>query len=329
MNQRIDLLNQETELLILAAFLPNIEPTFVDVGAERGGFSHWMTQHRFTGFAIEPMAKHAAALRELALGGAVKFLPCAVDSEDGTRALHIATDVEGQPLDHFHSLERLADDTRVHHTQAVQVVCRSLASLRAEGSLPARIGLLKIDTEGNDLSVLRGMAPFEAEILMVEYFTTGLYAGWADADPLKLITQAESLGYAHCIAIRRTLSGLEIVTYQPLSFQPGEWGNLIFLRESSYPTLRTVLAGLFNEHRTASGMIAFADAAFVPNEAMPTTSPEFHAQPATEPLQREITELRRVCKERLDLIEFLHHEAARRLDLIHELDHQLHPPATP
>jgi len=242
MTKPTDMLGQETEFEILECFLPHIEPTFVDIGAERGGFSRWMLQRGFKGVAIEPLPKHAAALQELAAsGGALRTLNFAVDAEDGQRELHIATDESGQPLDHFHSLQPLTDDARVRHTQAIKVTCRSLCSLKTEGLLPARTGLLKIDTEGNDLRVLLGMAPFEADLLVVEYFTSGLYSGWPDADPLKLITQAEVLGYQHCIAVRRQPSGWEQVSYQPLAFSEREWGNLIFVRQATYAQLRSML----------------------------------------------------------------------------------------
>lgn len=257
MNQPSDALGQETELALLASLLPLAEPTFVDIGAERGSFSRWALGHGLSGVAIEPLPGNAGALRELARDGRLKLLDCAVDAQDGERELHIATDEAGQPLNHFHSLQKLTNDARVRHTQALKVSCRSLASLRAAGLVPPRTGILKIDTEGNDLRVLQGMAPFEADLLIVEYFTQGLYAGWTEADPTRLILQAEALGYEHCLAIRRTVTGLEQVTYQPLAFQPGEWGNLIFLKQASFCELRTRLAA----HAAVLGRDALAKVA--------------------------------------------------------------------
>ena len=134
------------------------------------------------------------------------------------------------------------------------------------------------------------MGSFEAEVLVVEYFTEGIYAGWTDADPLKLISQAEALGYGHCIAIRRSLAGPEMVTYQPLTFLPSEWGNLIFLQQTSYAQLRAILAA-------STGQLE---------------------QSAME----KITELQQCCDERLALIKYLHAEAEKRLRLIEELTHR-------
>ncbi len=87
------------------------------------------------------------------------------------------------------------------------------------------------------------------------------------------------------------------------------------------------LAGLFNEHWSERGIIAFADAVLIPRESTPPHSDVFTTRPDSQSLNREIAELRRVCEERLALINYLHEEAAKRLRIIEELNRQLHPPA--
>lgn len=79
------------------------------------------------------------------------------------------------------------------------------------------------------------------------------------------------------------------------------------------------LAGLFNEHRTEAGILAFADAVLLPREAVPPPTDRFPVRPATVTLEEEIAQLRAVCAERLSLIEYLHAEAQRRLERIQEL----------
>jgi FkbM family methyltransferase len=76
---------------------------------------------------------------------------------DGERELHIAYDSQGQELDFFHSLERLEGASQFRHSRSMRVECRSLESLVAEGVLPAAVGILKTDTEGHDVGVLRGL----------------------------------------------------------------------------------------------------------------------------------------------------------------------------
>jgi FkbM family methyltransferase len=272
--------NQETELMILEATLSHIEPTFIDVGAEKGAFCAWLATCGLTGFAFEPLEQHAPYLQKLAAQAVVRYFPYAIDATDGERDFHIATDEDGTTQDYFHSLQQLQGDKRVRHTRTVRVVCRSLGSLVGEGALPARIGLLKIDTEGNDLRVMQGLPPLKAQVLMAEYFTEGLYAGWIDAAPEKLMAMAGSLGYTHCIAVRRRVNGPEWVTYQPLAFLPGEWGNLIFIESGLFAKSSSVL----------SALLAKADQAVL----------------------FKIAELQSICDERQTLIKHLH-EACEKL----------------
>jgi FkbM family methyltransferase len=79
------------------------------------------------------------------------------------------------------------------------------------------------------------------------------------------------------------------------------------------------MTGLFNEHRTPTGCIAFADAVLAPVEKLDDEDPNFVARPAIESLGRQIAELRGVCDERLALIERLHDEAEKRLQIIRQL----------
>lgn len=233
--------NQEIEFLIYDALLSEVAPSFIDIGAEKGSFSKWMLDRGLSGVAIEPMPQHTLLLKRLSENESLNFLPVAIDAEDGQRDFHIATDNDGKPLDYFHSLQPLHGDTRVHHTKTLSVTCRSLGSLCKEGAIPNHVGILKIDTEGNDLRVLQGIEEVKADLLIVEFFTEGIYSGWKDADPMRLIDKAESLGYSHCLAVRHSKSGVRQVHYQPLCFSPEEWGNLIFLNKSSYPKLRSIL----------------------------------------------------------------------------------------
>jgi FkbM family methyltransferase len=279
MNQTI-LYNQETELLILEAILPHIDPTFIDVGAEKGAFSAWLADHGLAGFAFEPLDHHIPSLQQLAANASVKYFTYAIDAADSEREFHIATAEDGTALDYFHSLQELQNDKRVRHTRTVPVICRSLGSLVREGTLPAQVGVLKIDTEGNDLRVMQGMPPLKAQVLMAEYFTEGLYAGWTDASPGKLMAMAERLGYTHCIAIRRQANGVEWVTYQPLAFLPCEWGNLIFMESLIFTQSRTAL----------SPMLAQAE----------------------QNVLSKIAELQSICTEREILIKQLH-EACEKL----------------
>jgi FkbM family methyltransferase len=221
---------QETEFAVLAALLPALRSkTFLDIGAEKGSFGKFLLDRGLKGSMFEPFPGHQPALQTLAAATGATFFPYAVDREDRAAQFHIACDEQGRTVDYYHSLHKIDQDTRVRHQKAIDVQCRSLASLAAAGEIPLEIGILKTDTEGNDLAVMQGMGPVQAEVLICEFFTEGLYEGWAEAHPRGLIARAEQLGFSQYIAIKRW-EGNELASLKPAVFLPKQWGNLIFIR---------------------------------------------------------------------------------------------------
>lgn len=225
-----DFYAQETEFTILDSLLPVLRSrNFLDIGAEKGSFAKFLIERGFTGALFEPYPGHQKELAALATRTGSKFFPWAVDRADRSAQFHIACDEAGREVDYYHSLHRIAQDDRVKHQRVIDVQCRSLASLAAAGEIPAEIGVLKTDTEGNDLAVMQGLGPVQAEVLICEFFTEGLYAGWEEAHPRGLIARAEQLGFSQHLAIKRW-EGQELVSLKPAVFLRRQWGNLIFMR---------------------------------------------------------------------------------------------------
>lgn len=225
-----DLYAQETEFAVLSAVLPALRArTFLDIGAEKGTFARFLLERGFTGSLFEPFPGHQQDLAALAARSGAKFFPCAVDREDRTAQFHLACDEQGQLVDYYHSLHKIEHDDRVRHRKVIDVPCRSLGSLAAAGEIPKEIAVLKTDTEGNDLAVLQGLGSVQAEVLICEFFTEGLYRGWRDAHPPGLIARAEQLGFSQYLAIKRW-EGQELVSLKPAVFLPKQWGNLVFMR---------------------------------------------------------------------------------------------------
>jgi FkbM family methyltransferase len=254
------MLSQETEGRLLEIVRPFVHPTFVDVGAEKGGFSRLLASQGLRGVCLEPLPKHSASLEALATELSVIYLPFAADAEDGCASFHVACNEHGEPLDYFHSLQPLLGDSRVHHQQKIEVKCRSLGSLHAEGIIDVTPGIVKIDTEGNDLRVLRGLGPVRPEVLMCEFFTPGVYAGWEEAAPDGLIKLARELGYEWWLAVRRK-GTVEVVTLCPTAFGREEWGNLIFISAPVFESAREALGRLMleAEHQTFAHLKSLAE----------------------------------------------------------------------
>jgi FkbM family methyltransferase len=223
-----NLYRQATDIeAILALARHCAQRTFLDVGAEKGGFARALFELGFKGTLFEPFPDHQPALRELVAAHDSKLIMCAVDDSDHAGTLHIATGDDGAPLDYFHSLQKLDEHAAVTHSKELTIQCRSLGSLAKEGAIPQRVGILKIDTEGNDLKVVQGMGDLRADVMVCEFITPSLYKGWTTAGPEGLIEAARTKGFEECIAIKRH-GAHELMSLRASGFMDGEWGNLIF-----------------------------------------------------------------------------------------------------
>ncbi len=227
-------LGQDTDVRLLTLLASEVDTKFfVDVGAEKGSIARELSAHGLHGVLIEPLQEHQAALRELAAEIGCALLPIAIDEVDGERDLNVATGDDGKVLDYFHSLQRSEGSSQFHHETTRRVTCRSLASLTREGVLPQPVGILKIDTDGHDLFVLRGLGKLRPELVVCEYFTQDIYAGLETGYPGPLIELMRGYGYRRCLATKR-MDEFELVQAAPLGFLPKQWGNLFFLGDGLF-----------------------------------------------------------------------------------------------
>lgn len=239
---------QDSDFEIVKLLLPHIENhTFLDIGAEKGTFAQLLISHNFKGILFEPLPKHGPILKKLASESNCIFSDFAIDKNDGKAEFHIACDPStGDSLDYFHSLHRLENDTRVQHQQSIQVTCRSLNSLCHEKFIDQCIGIIKTDTEGNDLHVLQGMTEIDAEMLVCEFFMSGVYSGWTQGNPLNLINQAKELGFSHYVTVKR-MNFYEIISLDNPVFVEKQWGNLIFLKNHIFEKASSQLIELISK----------------------------------------------------------------------------------
>lgn len=219
---------QNTDMALVIALAKHVRNrSFIDVGAEKGTFSETFLNFGFSGTLFEPFPAHRPILEKLVEGRSARLFTAAIDETDHEGQLHIAVDEKGVPMDYFHSLHRDESNPHANHTSSISVPCRSLGSLAAEGIIDAEVGILKIDTEGNDLKVIKGMGSLTAEVLFCEFVTPGLYPTWESSFPEALVETAGKLGYDACIAIKR-FGAHETISINPAGFVDGQWGNLIF-----------------------------------------------------------------------------------------------------
>jgi FkbM family methyltransferase len=232
---------QESDLTLALALADHVSSrSLVDVGAEKGGFSRPFIERGFECCLLEPFTPHLGSLRALANGTNSKVFDVAVDDSDREGILHIAHSPDGATMDYFHSLHRDDRNPYAKHVEARTVSCRSLGSLAREGAIPLQPGFLKIDTEGCDLRVIRGMECLRPEVLICEYVTPSLYPTWKDSFPEPLFATVMALGYEECIAVKR-FDRHELVEICPPGFVDGQWGNLIFLSSSLLRKARSAI----------------------------------------------------------------------------------------
>lgn len=238
-----DSLSQDTEIKLInrvSQYLTN--KSFIDIGAEKGVFASTMLDVGMTGVLFEPMPRHLPLLTDLiAKYKNAQLYTCAITDADTKQRFNVATDSEGRELDYYHSLQKAGAPGVFTHSKSFEVECRSLNSMVKRGEIPSEIGVLKTDTEGNDLNVLRGMGQLRPELIICEYFTQGLYGGWSEGAPELVIEYMRDLGYKIFLATKR-IGDLEFIGMGTALYQEKQWGNLFFFRDDFYAKASSAIA---------------------------------------------------------------------------------------
>ncbi|MDR3491458.1 MAG: FkbM family methyltransferase [Gammaproteobacteria bacterium] len=288
------LYHQDTDFELIELLLPFVQQkSFLDIGAEKGSFTRFLASKGFLGGFFEPLPAFAPELQAIADETNCKFFTYAVDSKDGTADFFTAFDHDDNPTTYFSTMHPLTDDERITHKKTTTVTCRSLDSLLEEGLINKSIGVLKVDTEGNDLNVLKGMKNIETEVLMCEYFMPGIYSGWELGHPLGLINEAKQLGFNNYIAIKR-IEEFELVSVNNNEFINKQWGNLIFINDNIFKVAKEKI----------NNFIAKKEVKLIRDFLAVTGNLKAISQERLD----VINNLKQICDERLTLINRLHNE---------------------
>jgi FkbM family methyltransferase len=260
---------------LLQAALPE-RIRLVDVGAFRGDFTA-AALAAFPGSSallFEPGPSKAAALRERYRGqAAVRVFEVALGDESGDALLHEQEDSATDSL--------LPANQATGETTRLVRVSRLDAVLDDESAPP--VDLIKIDTQGYDLRVLRGATETLARChpaLMVEGIFAPLYRGQASFDALlAFLTEA---GYR--------LAGVHAIHTDPRGLLA--FADFLFLWRDAHARLAAAARGPFT-----------------------CRDPDV--------LLEQIDALQTACDERLALIHELTRAADERLALVQRLDGEL------
>lgn len=152
--------------------------SLIDIGANKGQFSVAVRTFAPTAeiHAFEPLPSAQARFASVFRGDARTTLhPFAIAAEEGTTDLHVGSREDSSSLLPIAEAETIAYGVRASGTIAVET--RRLASVIDVSSLPRPI-LLKIDVQGAELEVLKGITDFSAiDFIYIELSFVELYVG--------------------------------------------------------------------------------------------------------------------------------------------------------
>lgn len=214
------------------------EPVAVDIGAHHGEIAEHLLDAGYSVIAFEPFPASFAKL-EANLRTQSNFLayPWAIGEADRTGRLHLAVDAGGRGGDVslFHTLVPHATDDNLRFAETLEVPVHSLGRLVSDGTIPERIGLLKIDTEGSDLEVMRGLGSLRAAAVMAEFWDAEHdFARSGRGRLADLVSEMRSRGYRWYLVIYHVDHQHVISYYQNRSDTvPHSWGNVVFFESQS------------------------------------------------------------------------------------------------
>ena len=231
--------NPEVGLMcFLYSFFP--ERTVIDIGANVGEVSARLLAQGYTVYAFEPFPPVFTQLQSrLAHDPDFHAFQMAVGKTDQTMELCVAEDFSGGKFGDtsvFNTLLPREGDGDLKFTQRVEVPVRSLESLHRSGEIPTQVGLVKIDTEGFDLEVIRGMGSHRYSVVCAEFWGEEVAIGkGATFNRLRDIEQEmRSREYYWYIAIYH-IDGAIGCWFLPNSIAVSSkaWGNVFFFRDFS------------------------------------------------------------------------------------------------
>jgi FkbM family methyltransferase len=234
---RFTAVNPEVVLLQhLYSFLPN--PVALDIGANVGDLTSRLLESGYEVYAFEPNPPIFAALNErFSAEGRAHLFQLALGSSAGTMYLHVAVAAEGQikygEPSLFSSLIEHPMPKDLPFTDKVPVTVQTLEALSDSGQIPGRVGLIKIDTEGFDLEVLRGMGSLETDVVMTEYWDPAHSFGRSGKGRLdESVKEMKGRGFHWYVVIYHHEESSTISYYcnRP-STVSDSWGNAIFFRD--------------------------------------------------------------------------------------------------
>lgn len=235
-----DYVRHNPELRLMAYLYPDLpNHTAIDVGANIGDVSEHLLNSGYEVYAIEPFTPTFERL-SVRLGRREGFhgIQAALGPADGTGVLHLVEDISAGKT---HADESVYPSLVLHSMPSdlvfsgkAEVTVRSLESLHLASQIPADASLVKIDTEGYDIEVIRGMGEHFYPVVITEFWDPEHTFGKTGAQNRlgDLVRIMSDRGYAWHVVLFRVEGSNDVrflcnCTHVP----PTSWGNVFFFRD--------------------------------------------------------------------------------------------------
>jgi FkbM family methyltransferase len=254
---RLRLLDPELDLLLGLA--PWLTPkTAIDVGAHHGVFSEALLEAGFEVHALEPNPTTFEELvRRLGSRPGFKAHQLAAGASDGEADLGLVQDPTGNYIDpsQFASLSGLSPPPGLVSIGAVRVKVRRLDSLVRDQEVPLP-SFVKVDAEGMDLEVMRGLGALRPSLLQLEFWDEDMpFSGPGATNRVPgLVELARQYGMPWHLVVFRRWGDDRAAFYSGRSGSPElSWGNVYFFSDHSlYERARKILEVTLPEARFVS-----------------------------------------------------------------------------
>jgi FkbM family methyltransferase len=225
----------------LMAFLYSYLPgrNALDIGAHVGDVSQYLVNAGYDVYAFEPYPPSYARLTErLRAQPGFHAFQSALGSSSGEAPLHLVVDsTADNTFDDptvFHSLAPHGMPDGLAFENAVSVPVQRLADLHRDGVIPSDISLVKIDTEGYDLEVIRGMNDHLYNTVVVEFWDEQIpFANQGLNYTLEdMVGAMRTRGYLWYIVLYRVWGQNQTAYFcNHDRAVPHSWGNIFFFQE--------------------------------------------------------------------------------------------------